>query len=316
MTPAAAAAAVLTGYQLLAIACIGPVVVVIARVWGKRGVFVISAWVIIIAVIVAASAQTYNALLAGCIIQGLGGACFEGIVTPFMNHWRYVLRHQRGTRIAAYTMSLWTGSMFCLIPTGVITQNPISWRWTFIMAGIFLAVFATLFTLFVPETAYNRAALYDLDVNGDDGIDTLNAKRAVLEDEAKDTEATRTTTTTQDGPRKTWIQCTTLYSGRFSPESPINLSLRPWALFLHLPLFWNMIFTGMSRVFSVGISYLIPQVYGVPSYNLNSAQLGYIGVGPVVGVIRAAAFSALSFDRVATWAARRNSGIYEVLLSR
>jgi MFS family permease len=131
--------------------------------------------------------------------------------------------HQRGTRIAPYTMSLWTGSMFGLISTGV-TQN-LSWRWTFIIAGIFLAVFATLLTVFVPETAYNRAALYDLDVNGDDGIDTLNAKRAVLEDEAKDTEATRTTTTTQYGPRKTWIQCMALYRGRFSPESPIKLIL-------------------------------------------------------------------------------------------
>src|SRR5271170_640904 len=302
--------AVLTGYQLLSIACIGPVVVVIARVWGKRGVFVISAWVIIIGVIVAASAQTYNALLAGRIIQGLGGACFEGIVTPFIGDMFFV--HQRGTRIAAYTMSLWTGSMFGLIPTGVITQN-LSWRWTFIIAGIFLAVFATLLTLFVPETAYNRAALYDLDVNGDDGIDTLNAKRAVLEDEMKDGEATRTATTTQYGPRKNWIQRMALYNGRFSPESPIKLILRPWALLLHLPLFWNMIFTGMSQVFSVGISYLIPQVYGVPPYNLNSAQLGYIGAGPVVGVILGAAFSALTFDRVATWAARRNHGIYEVL---
>ena len=71
----------------------------------------------------------------------------------------------------------------------------------------------------------------------------------------------------------------------------------------------------MSQVFSVGISFLLPQVYGVPPYNLNPAQLGYIGAGPVVGVIIAAAFSALTFDRVATWAARRNSGIYEVFPS-
>jgi hypothetical protein len=68
----------------------------------------------------------------------------------------------------------------------------------------------------------------------------------------------------------------------------------------------------MSQVFSVGISYLIPAVYGVPPYNLNAAQLGYIGAGPVCGVILAAIFSALTFDPVATWAARRNNGIYEV----
>lgn len=302
----------LTGYQLLAVACAGPLVVVLARVWGKRGVFVVSAWVVIIGVIVAAAAQDFNTLLAARILQGLGGACFEGIVTPFIGDMYFV--HQRGSRIAAYTMSLWTGSMFGLIPTGVITQN-LGWRWTFIIAGIFLAVFAVALTLFVPETAYNRAALYDLDVNGDEGIDSLNAKRAVLEsesDEAKD--INHTSTVTDYPPRKTWVQRLALYNGRFSPESPIKLILRPWVLLLHLPLFWNMIFTGMSQVFSVGISFLLPQVYGVPPYNLSPAQLGYIGAGPVVGVIIAAAFSALTFDRVATWAARRNNGIYEVIV--
>src|SRR5271154_6594786 len=215
--------AVLTGYQLLSIACIGPVVVVIARVWGKRGVFVISAWVLIIGVIVAASAQTYNALLAGRIVQGMGGACFEGIVTPFIGDMYFV--HQRGTRIAAYTMALWTGSMFGLIPTGVITYN-LGWRWTFIIAGIFLAVFATALTLFVPETAYNRAAVYELDVNGDEGLDSLNAKRAITESDVEEIKVDRTATTAQYGPRKTWTQCMALYNGRFSPENPIKMIAR------------------------------------------------------------------------------------------
>jgi len=302
----------LTGYQLLAVACAGPLVVVIARVWGKRPVFVISAWIVIIGVIVAAAAQNFETLLAARILQGLGAACFEGIVTPFIGDMFFV--HQRGSRISAYTMSLWTGSMFGLIPTGVITQN-LSWRWTFIIAGIFLAVFAVLMTLFVPETAYNRAAVYELDVNGDEGIDTLNAKRGVYETEGDKEGINRTTTTTEFGPRKNIWQRMAMYNGRFSPENPIKMLIRPWALLLHLPLFWNMIFTGMSQVFSVAISFIIPQVYGVPPYNLSPAQLGYIGAGPVVGVILGAAFSALTFDPLVTYLARRNNGIYEVYLA-
>jgi MFS family permease len=303
--------AVLTGYQLLSIACVGPVVVVVARIWGKRPVYVISAWIIIIGVIVAASAQTYNALLAGRIVQGIGGACFEGLVTPFIGDLYFV--HQRGARIAAYTMALWTGSMLGLVPTGVITQN-LGWRWTFIIAGIFLAFFATLLTLFVPESSYLRASVYDLDVNGDEGIDTLNAKGVVMEDlqAVEKTNGQSGAGGSSYGPRKSWISSMSLYNGRFSTENPFKMIARPWALLLHFPLFWNMIFTGMSQVFSVGISYLIPAVYGVPPYNLNAAQLGYIGAGPVVGVILAAIFSALTFDPVATWAARRNNGIYEV----
>jgi MFS family permease len=306
----------LTGYQLLAVACAGPLVVVLARVWGKRPVFVASAWITIIGVIVAAAAQSYETLLAARILQGLGAACFEGIVTPFIGDMFFV--HQRGSRISAYTMSLWTGSMFGLIPTGVITQN-LSWRWTFIISGIFLAFFTVLLTLFVPETAYNRAAIYELDVNGDEGIDALNAKRAVAEAENDDVAAekiNRTTTVTSYAPRKGIMARMALYNGRFSPESPITLILRPWALLLHWPLFWTMIFTGMSQVFSVGISFLIPQVYGqTTKYDLNPAQLGYVGAGPVVGIIIASIFCWVTFDSTVTWAARRNNGIYEVVSS-
>jgi hypothetical protein len=193
----------------------------------------------------------------------------------------------------------------------------LSWRWTFIISGIFLAFFTVLLTLFVPETAYNRAAIYELDVNGDEGIDALNAKHAVAESETDGIDSekiNRSTTVTSYGPRKGIVARMALCNGRFSPESPIRLILRPWALLLHWPLFWTMIFTGMSQVFSVGISFLIPQVYGqTTKYDLNPAQLGYVGAGPVVGIIISSAFYALTFDRTVTWAARRNNGIYEVL---
>lgn len=69
----------------------------------------------------------------------------------------------------------------------------------------------------------------------------------------------------------------------------------------------------MPQVFSVGISYLLPQVFSVPPYNLSAAQIGFIGAGPVVGVLTATLFTSLTSDPVALWFARHNNGVYEVL---
>jgi predicted MFS family arabinose efflux permease len=80
----------LTGYQLLAIGCAGPVVVVLARLWGKRPVFIISGWIVVVGSIMAAAAPNYQCLLASRIIQGLGAGAYEGIVTPFIGDMFFV----------------------------------------------------------------------------------------------------------------------------------------------------------------------------------------------------------------------------------
>lgn len=103
-----------------------------------------------------------------------------------------------------------------------------------------------------------------------------------------------------------------MYNGRFSQENFFKMVARPWAALLQFPLFWNMIFTGMPQVFSVGISYVLPQVFSPPPYNLTASEIGFIGAGPVAGVVCATLFTSFTSDWVALWFARHNGGVYEV----
>lgn len=213
-------------------------------------------------------------------------------------------------------MFLWMGSMFGLIPTGVITEN-MGWRWTFGFVSIFLGILNILQTVLLPETAFTRADFLELDVTAEDVLstsfvylqkvlDTLNQKRAIAEEEVGNESAAPTP------KRKSLIQRMELWNGRFSHENFFKSLARPWVALLLFPLFWNMVFTGMPQVFSVGISYILPQVFSVPPYNLSPAQIGFIGAGPTTGVILATLFTALTSDRVALWFARHNNGVYEV----
>lgn len=59
------------------------------------------------------------------------------------------------------------GSMFGLIPTGVITEN-MGWRWTFGFVAIFLGILNIAQTLLLPETAFHRPEFLDLDTTADD----------------------------------------------------------------------------------------------------------------------------------------------------
>ena len=65
-------------------------VVVAARIWGKRLIFVVSGWLVVIGAVLGAAAPSYQALLASRIIQGLGAGAYEGIVTPFIGDLFFV----------------------------------------------------------------------------------------------------------------------------------------------------------------------------------------------------------------------------------
>jgi len=64
-------------------------------------------------------------------------------------------------------MFLWMGSMFGLIPTGVITEN-MGWTWTFGCVPIFLGILNIVQTIWLPETAFIRAEFLELDVTAED----------------------------------------------------------------------------------------------------------------------------------------------------
>lgn len=86
--------AIVSGYQLLVAGSSAPFVSVLSRKFGKRPVFLIATFLPLIGTIIGAASQTYNALLAARIVQGLGAAAYESLIFPVNGDLFFV--HQRG----------------------------------------------------------------------------------------------------------------------------------------------------------------------------------------------------------------------------
>ena len=70
----------LSGYQLLVVGCIGPIVSALARKYGKRPQFVFAGIMAVIGTIICVGAGTrYNVLMAGRVVQGFGTTAFESL---------------------------------------------------------------------------------------------------------------------------------------------------------------------------------------------------------------------------------------------
>jgi hypothetical protein len=68
---------------------------------------------------------------------------------------------------------------------------------------------------------------------------------------------------------------------------------------------------GAISAWTVAVSFLLAQIFAVPPYNYNSAQIGYLYGGAMVGGLLAEIFCILLNDRAAKILARRNGGVYE-----
>jgi len=112
-----------------------------------------------------AASKSYESMLSGRIIQGLGTAAFESITFSLVGDLYFV--HERGSRMAFYVV---TQSGLVLLPTliaGKITSD-LSWRWAFWILTIFLVICFIGLVLIGWETSYNRNSVYNIDTSSQD----------------------------------------------------------------------------------------------------------------------------------------------------
>lgn len=143
----------LIGYQLLVVAAMAPFVSGAARKWGKRPTFLMSLVALLAGSLLCAASPSYNALLAGRLVQGLGTAAFESVSFSIVGDLYFV--HQRGSRMAFYTIAAVGWVLFPSLLAGVIAQNT-QWRWCFWILCIFLGIALTGQVFFGWETSWVR----------------------------------------------------------------------------------------------------------------------------------------------------------------
>lgn len=126
-----------------------------------------------------------------------------------------------------------------------------------------------------------------------------------------DIEKTITSASAVPPPRESFLHRMKLFHGSFSSESLFISSVRPFYLLLNPVVAWSILVVSFTSVWIIGTSILVAQIFAPPPFLLNTAQLGYMGVGPVVGGIIGCILCGAVSDPIARFLTRRANGTYE-----
>lgn len=246
--------ALLTGYHLLGVGFAGFLFVPMARIWGKRHLYLLGTVIVIFSSAWGGgNGKNYKSLLWARIFQGVGLAPFEALVNASVGDLYHV--HERGVRMALSNLALFGGAFFTPVLVGVIA-NSMGYQWTFYFVAIFAALMLPFVIMFVPETAYKRDSRFDIDTMGnlitnaagqawDDSTTASREGERTSEgspernQEEKGEGRVRNEETRSPPPAKvSWLQSMKPFNGRKTDEKYFHLLLRPFPLFLHPGILW------------------------------------------------------------------------------
>ncbi|KAH8585664.1 major facilitator superfamily domain-containing protein [Bisporella sp. PMI_857] len=301
----------LTGWQLLTVALVGFFISPTAKKYGKRPVLIATSAVGTAGSIWLIYAGSYNSILGARVLQGIGVSFYESIGFGLIADMYCV--HERGTRIAAFLFPLGAFNVLCPMISGVVAQN-LGMRWMFRVMAIFAGVAFAVVLFCVPETAYVRDSIYNIDSASVDHLGDLASKQAESGLTAEVEEVASGHTDTQQGLRirkKSYSQILLPSFQSYSNQSMIGIVLAPLKLFLNPAVIWACFTQGAISAWTVAVSFLLAQIFAVPPYNYNPAQIGYLYAGAMIGGLVAEVFCILLNDNAAKSLARRNKGIYE-----
>ncbi|KAH7361208.1 major facilitator superfamily domain-containing protein [Pyrenochaeta sp. MPI-SDFR-AT-0127] len=308
---------VISGYMLLVTGSVGPLVSALSRKYGKRPMLLIASVFGLLGTIVGSAVYSYDGLMAGRIIQGGSISAFESLVVSMIGDLFFV--HQRGGFMTLIQFILGAASNFSAIIVGPIATN-LGWRYLFHMLIPFAAMECLLLYFFVPETSYNRDHRYDIDELSDDNLADLAAieKRhaglsSVTEKGSDELLKVQTTTSSPPvvRPKKTFRQELAIFTGTYSTDNLLQLTIAPFAVCANLAVLWMCIVTGGLTAFFVAQSYDMAQIFMAPPYLLSAAGVGYLSLGPFLGGLIGSIVLGWTLDPIIKWCAKKNGGIYE-----
>lgn len=321
-----------------------------AVLYGKRVVYLLGILLFLVGSIVAGSAKTFGALMAGRIITGLGASPVESL--PSATIAEIYFAHERAYRIGIYTMLLLGGKNIVPLLSGLVFGN-LDRHWLFWILSILLGTNLLFTFLFVPETFWDRSPTPNKrSVEESEAAKTIKnykppEKRPnafalrrptstnVLDVESLSSSINDTTfisnrhnhqtpvgltddveitaaaaATPIEGPRS-FKSRLALYSGRYTIDSWWMIALRPFFLYTYPSILFGSVIYSFSVIWLIIIAEIISEVFMAHGYGFDQQSIGLFYVSPFVGGILGSLSAGLISDRITRYLVSRNNGVYE-----
>jgi len=281
----------------------------LAKVWGRRPVFIIAIIIMFACSVWGAFSKNYSSFLASRIVSGFGMAPYEVLVQCTIGDLYFV--HQRATRIAAWNLFLLSGIAGGSLVSGYIIED-IGWKWTFGICAIFFGVFVFLVLLFVPETAYTRVPVNNRLRGAVIHSDDSEKHGADVEKEPSATTKHNfdyAVTTEQKAPYLRTIRFMT--GERYSHAPFWKILIRPAVVFWYPAVLWAFLIYGVTLTWIVVFSVVNASIFTLPPYNFTVSQVGLISISPFILTLIGEVISGPLNDWMCLYLTKKNHGIYE-----
>ncbi|PSN67779.1 MFS general substrate transporter [Corynespora cassiicola Philippines] len=301
----------LSGYQLLVVGALGPLISVLAQKFGKRPQFLLAAVFGVVGTGICVAAfeyessdlgKTYDVLLAGRMVQGVGTTAWESLSVAAIGDVFFL--HERGVRTALLVLTLACLSSLVSIVAGVTYEN-LGARNLFVVL-LPIQVFGLMGTFFfLPESQFRRERVAGESVGL--GVGEEGEEKGVLEREVVEAQGEGAAVTVE---KRTYWQDLRLTSGTHNQENVFKLLGQIFVHLLNPAVIWIQLVSAVLVSLFVGTAYTLAQIFTPPPYNLSVSQNGYFFTGALVGGILGVSAGPLC-DFSARRLARKNGGVYE-----
>ncbi|KAL5326993.1 hypothetical protein ACEPPN_004682 [Leptodophora sp. 'Broadleaf-Isolate-01'] len=280
----------------------------LAKVWGRRPVFIIAIIIMFACSVWGAFSKNYNSFLASRIISGFGMAPYEVLVQCTIGDLYFV--HQRATRIAAWNLFLLCGISGGSLVSGYIIEE-IGWKWTFGICAIFFGIFIFLVLLFVPETAYVRTPIQERTRSPSDQIDPEKIGHTMKQKETSITDNTSTEEVTTEG-KDSYLKSIRFMTGRRYTDAPFwKILVRPAVVLFYPAVLWAFLIYGITLTWIVVFSVVNASIFTLPPYNFTVSEVGLISISPFIMTLIGEIISGPLNDYMCLYLTKKNHGIYE-----
>lgn len=214
----------------------------LAKIIGRRPVYILSICIMFAASVWGALATDYNSFLASRVFGGIGMGPYEILVQCTIGDMYFV--HERATRIAVWNLFLLTGISGGALIAGYIIELH-GYRWTFGVCSIFFGILMACVIFLVPETAYRRDSLVPVLEANEKGNTSAHIR---LEHEHKShrngKEAAHHTERRAIVTKHTYWRSLRVFSGRYSNAPTWKVFLRPVVIWFYPALIWAFLIYG------------------------------------------------------------------------